>query len=114
MGGSTGGFGPVPDRAAGSEADDVALMWKRFQGAAAPAGASGGDRRVTIADVAADAGVGVGTVSRVLNGSDQIRESTMRTVLDSIERLGYRPSHAAAALVRGTSAQRWHDQARDP
>jgi len=38
----------------------------------------------------------------VLNGSDQVRESTMRAVLDSIERLGYRPSHAAAALVRGT------------
>jgi DNA-binding LacI/PurR family transcriptional regulator len=52
--------------------------------------------------VAADAGVGVGTVSRVLNGSDQVRESTMRAVLDSIDRLGYRPSHAAAALVRGS------------
>ena len=59
-------------------------------------------RRVTIADVAADAGVGVGTVSRVLNGSEQVRESTLRSVLDSIDRLGYRPSHAAAALVRGT------------
>jgi DNA-binding LacI/PurR family transcriptional regulator len=57
---------------------------------------------VTIADVATDAGVGVGTVSRVLNGSGQVRESTLRTVLDSIDRLGYRPSHAAAALVRGT------------
>jgi DNA-binding LacI/PurR family transcriptional regulator len=59
-------------------------------------------RRATIADVAADAGVGVGTVSRVLNGSEQVRESTLRSVLDSIDRLGYRPSHAAAALVRGT------------
>src|SRR5689334_10201710 len=102
LGESTGGFGPEPDRAALSEPDDATLTWKRFQGAAALAGASGGDRRVTIADVAADAGVGVGTVSRVLNGSDQVRESTMRAVRDSIERLGYRPSHAAAALVRGT------------
>jgi DNA-binding LacI/PurR family transcriptional regulator len=102
LGESTGGFGPEPDRAALSEPDNAALTWKRFQGAVVPAGASGGDRRVTIADVAADAGVGVGTVSRVLNGSDQVRESTMRAVLDSIERLGYRPSHAAAALVRGT------------
>jgi DNA-binding LacI/PurR family transcriptional regulator len=59
-------------------------------------------RRVTIADVAADAGVGVGTVSRVLNRSDQVRPATLRAVQDSIERLGYRPSHAAAALVRGT------------
>ncbi len=59
-------------------------------------------RRVTIADVATDAGVGVGTVSRVLNRSHHVRAATLRTVQDSIERLGYRPSHAAAALVRGT------------
>jgi DNA-binding LacI/PurR family transcriptional regulator len=95
--------------------NDCALIWKRFQGAALPSGTStlpGGDllpaessprvRRVSIADVAADAGVGVGTVSRVLNGGEQVRASTMRAVLDSIDRLGYRPSHAAAALVRGT------------
>jgi DNA-binding LacI/PurR family transcriptional regulator len=74
-----------------------------------PSGAPGGSpsgapavRRITIADVAADAGVGVGTVSRVLNGSEQVRAATLRAVLDSIDRLGYRPSHAAAALVRGT------------
>ena len=56
----------------------------------------------TIADVAADAGVGVGTVSRVINGSDQVRAATLHAVQDSIDRLGYRPSHAATALVRGT------------
>ena len=98
LGESTGGSGREPDRPAARSEDDAAPMWKRFQ--AFPAGDAG--RRVTIADVAADAGVGVGTVSRVLNGSDQVRESTMRTVLDSIDRLGYRPSHAAAALVRGS------------
>jgi DNA-binding LacI/PurR family transcriptional regulator len=85
--------------------EDAVPSWKRFQGAVLAAGtppAASADRRATIADVAADAGVGVGTVSRVLNGSGQVRESTLRTVLDSIDRLGYRPSHAAAALVRGT------------
>ena len=101
---------------------NAAVPWKRFQGGTLAAGlttpakgesAAGtpggpwpgsapGVRRVTIADVAADAGVGVGTVSRVLNGSEQVRASTLRAVQDSIERLGYRPSHAAAALVRGT------------
>ena len=35
-------------------------------------------------------------------GSNQVRAVTLRTVQDSIDRLGYRPSHAAAALVRGT------------
>jgi DNA-binding LacI/PurR family transcriptional regulator len=100
---STGGSGAEPDGpAARGEQDEAAPTWKRFQSSAIAAGASGGDRRVTIADVAADARVGVGTVSRVLNGGGQVRESTMRAVLDSIERLGYRPSHAAAALVRGT------------
>jgi LacI family transcriptional regulator, galactose operon repressor len=107
---STGGFGretaalavnPLAARAG----SDAGHTWKRFQGSAAPAAtpaAPGPDRRVTIADVAADARVGVGTVSRVLNGSGQVREATRRAVLDSIDRLGYRPSHAAAALVRGT------------
>jgi DNA-binding LacI/PurR family transcriptional regulator len=107
--------GRTLDRPAARGANDAALNWKRFQGAAHPSGTStlpGGDllpaessprvRRVTIADVAADAGVGVGTVSRVVNGGEQVRVSTMRAVLDSIDRLAYRPSHAAAALVRGT------------
>ncbi len=58
--------------------------------------------RPTIADVAAAAGVGVGTVSRVLNGGVNVRESTRLNVLEVIERLGYRPSHLAAALSRGT------------
>ena len=97
------GSGREPDGSAARSEGDVAPMWKRFQGSAPPAGGPVADRRVTIADVAADAGVGVGTVSRVLNGSDQVRESTMRAVLDSIDRLGYRPSYAAAALVRGSA-----------
>ena len=90
LGESTAGSGP--GEAAGRD-----MSWKRFQGGAAPA-----SRRVTITDVAADAEVGVGTVSRVLNGSQQVRAATLRAVQDSIDRLGYRPSHAAAALVRGT------------
>ena len=85
------------------EPDGAAPRWKRFQGVELSGAGVGPDgRRVTIADVAVDAGVGVGTVSRVLNGSNQVRAATLRTVQDSIERLGYRPSHAAAALVRGT------------
>ncbi len=59
-------------------------------------------RRATIADVAAQAGVGVGTVSRVLNGGPNVRDATRRKVLEVIGRLGYRPSHLAAALSRGT------------
>jgi DNA-binding LacI/PurR family transcriptional regulator len=102
LGESTGeGLAPGLDQPAGPGENESALTWKRFQGSSgAVAGAAG--RRATIADVAADAGVGVGTVSRVLNRSDQVRDSTLRAVQDAIDRLGYRPSHAAAALVRGT------------
>ena len=101
--GESTGDGPAAglDQAAGPGENESALSWKRFQGAELP-GAGPAGRRVTIADVAADAGVGVGTVSRVLNGGDQVRAATQRAVQDSIDRLGYRPSHAAAALVRGT------------
>jgi DNA-binding LacI/PurR family transcriptional regulator len=87
---------PVPGKVAAAPRE-AGIGWKRFQRSVPAPGP-----RITIADVAADAGVGVGTVSRVLNGSDQVREATLRAVRDSIDRLGYRPSHAAAALVRGT------------
>src|SRR5260370_42184786 len=59
-------------------------------------------RRATIADVAAASGVGVGTVSRVINGAANVREATRGRVLKVIDQLGYRPSHLAAALSRGT------------
>jgi DNA-binding LacI/PurR family transcriptional regulator len=59
-------------------------------------------RPATISDVAAASGVGVGTVSRVINGAAGVREATRARVLGAIEQLGYRPSHLAAALSRGT------------
>ena len=60
-------------------------------------------RRATIADVAAASGVGVGTVSRVINGAPNVREATRTSVLKVIDQLGYRPSHLAASLSRGTA-----------
>jgi LacI family transcriptional regulator len=57
----------------------------------------------TILEVAARAGVGVGTVSRVLNGSPRVREQTRRRVLDAIEKLDYVPSQLGRALSRGRS-----------
>jgi LacI family transcriptional regulator len=61
-----------------------------------------GSRRATIADVAAASGVGIGTVSRVINGGTNVRETTRAKVLKVIDELGYRPSHLAASLSRGT------------
>src|SRR5215469_3526323 len=60
-------------------------------------------RRATIADVAAASGVGVGTVSRVINGAANVREATRLSVLKVIDQLGYRPSYLAASLSRGTA-----------
>jgi DNA-binding LacI/PurR family transcriptional regulator len=59
--------------------------------------------RVTISDVAAASGVSVGTVSRVINGAANVRDATRLSVQRVIEQLGYRPSHLAASLSRGSS-----------
>src|SRR5689334_5904010 len=57
-------------------------------------------RRVTIHDVARSAGVSRQTVSRALNGKDEIERSTKQRVLDAARELGYRPSRFARGLVR--------------
>ncbi|HUD37116.1 MAG TPA: LacI family DNA-binding transcriptional regulator [Streptosporangiaceae bacterium] len=62
-----------------------------------------GSRRANITDVAKASGVGVGTVSRVINGAANVREATRLRVLQVVEQLGYQPSHLAAALARGTT-----------
>lgn len=58
---------------------------------------------VTIRDVARHAGVGVGTVSRVLNESPSVSEETRNRVLSAIEALDYAPSPIAQRLSRGRS-----------
>src|SRR4051812_12248659 len=54
----------------------------------------------TISDVARAAGVGIGTVSRVINNSPLVSSATRDRVLLAIERLGYRPSPVARAFGR--------------
>src|ERR671914_2785857 len=58
-------------------------------------------RGTTIARVAEEAGVGVGTVSRVLNGSPAVSVATRRRVLEAIATLDYQPSPVARALSTG-------------
>ncbi len=55
--------------------------------------------RPTLDEVAARAGVGRGTVSRVVNGSPQVSASAKAAVEAAIEELGYVPNRAARALV---------------
>ena len=58
-------------------------------------------RRVTIKDVAREAGVSVTTVSHALNGKGRLRASTRERVTEVAERLGYRANPAARNLVSG-------------
>ena len=53
---------------------------------------------VTIRDVADRAGVSVTTVSRVLNGKDDISEATIQKVMAIVEELGYASSLAARGM----------------
>ena len=55
--------------------------------------------RPTLDQVAARAGVGRGTVSRVVNGSPQVSASARAAVEQAIQELGYVPNRAARALV---------------
>lgn len=54
---------------------------------------------VTIYDVAREANVSMATVSRVVNGNQNVKPTTRRKVLDVIERLGYRPNAVARGLA---------------
>ena len=56
---------------------------------------------ITIADVAARAGVSKTTVSRVLNGKGELDIATANRVRQVIDALGYVPSARAVGLARG-------------
>jgi LacI family transcriptional regulator len=56
-------------------------------------------KRVTIYDVAKEAGVSLATVSRVINGSDVVKEPTKQKVQAAIEKLGYKPNAIAQGLA---------------
>lgn len=63
-------------------------------------GLMGGGRmaRVTISDVAADAGVSRAAVSKVMRSAYGVSNAMRSNVLASIEKLGYRPSLAARGM----------------
>src|SRR5579885_511777 len=50
--------------------------------------------------IAKMAGVSLGTVSHVLNGSARVREPLRQRVLEAVESLGYQPSQLARGLRR--------------
>jgi LacI family transcriptional regulator len=60
-------------------------------------------RRVTIRDVAAEAGVSIGTASKALNGQGKLRAETRERVAEVAHRLGFAPNTLAQALLAGRS-----------
>jgi LacI family transcriptional regulator len=58
-------------------------------------------QRITMSDVAREAGVSLMTVSRVVNDKGEISPETRQRVQEVIERLDYRPSGIARSLAGG-------------
>src|SRR2546428_13552171 len=61
-------------------------------------------RRVTIKEVAAQAGVSVATISRVLNGKGPVRETTSRRVMETCQAMRFTPH----GIARSLSLRRTH------
>jgi len=55
----------------------------------------------TIKEVAKLAGVSVGTVSKVINNQDGIKENNRKKVLDAVKKLNYEPNIHARTLSSG-------------
>lgn len=60
------------------------------------------NKRVTIAEVAEEAGVSMMTVSRAMNNKEGLSEETRQRILRIAQEMGYRPS----GLARGLATQR--------
>ncbi|MFF2015815.1 LacI family DNA-binding transcriptional regulator [Paenibacillus sp. NPDC058177] len=61
-------------------------------------------KKVTIADVAKKAGVGIATVSRALNNQEGISAATKERILEIIKEMGFSPNTSAQSLkIRQTS-----------
>jgi len=57
--------------------------------------------KVTIVDVAAEAGVSFGTVSRVINNDKHVRNETRERVLNAMQQLGFVANRQARSLAGG-------------
>jgi len=59
---------------------------------------------VTMRQIAERAGVSIGTVSHVINGTAKVREKLSQRVLEAIRSLGYQPSQLARGLRRNQTS----------
>ena len=63
-------------------------------------------RRATIVDLAKEAGVTAGTVSRALANDPRVKQGTRERILEVAKRLNYRPNLSARSLVLGQADPR--------
>jgi DNA-binding LacI/PurR family transcriptional regulator len=80
-----------------------ATLRNRYSAAVPPGSSSRTTQRVTMLDLAREAGVSKGTVSRVLNGREGVGDETRQRVLDLIASKGYEADYLAQNLARGRS-----------
>lgn len=59
--------------------------------------------RVTIYEVAKASGYSLATISRVINNKSNVQEETKQKILETIKRLGYKPSALAQGLAKSKS-----------
>ncbi|UQS82481.1 catabolite control protein A [Bombilactobacillus folatiphilus] len=57
------------------------------------------EKEITITDVARQAGVSMATVSRVVNGNNNVKETTRKKVMAVVDKLHYRPNAVARGLA---------------
>jgi DNA-binding LacI/PurR family transcriptional regulator len=55
--------------------------------------------KITIKDVANEAGVSIATVSRVLNNKDRVKSSTRKKIEDAIVKLDFKPDQIARTMI---------------
>jgi LacI family transcriptional regulator len=60
-------------------------------------------RKVTLKDIAKEAGVGLGTASRVLNQNPSVKESSRKAVFEAMKKLNYKPNAIARSLKTKTT-----------
>src|ERR1700681_776254 len=75
----------------------------RREGDESPIAMEAVPKQTTIRDVARAAGVGIGTISRVLNSSSQVSHETRSRVLETIRRLAFRPNAQARRILKRRS-----------
>ena len=72
------------------------------------------DRRITISDIAAKAGVSIGSVSYALSGRKGVSEKTRERIIAVADEMGWAPASAARSLAGAKTATFGLVLARDP